>query len=113
MRKFNAFRLKLHRDSSHRAQSTTATTSTLIPHPRSSTIVNTNHTTPTQPITISAPIIHSHEKVVINCKYHPNETYNEEQAAIIVNDNKEKQIVMSEESEKLSDEFNHIDDQVD
>lgn len=111
MRKFNPFRHKLHHDSSHRVKTTSETP---IANTRTSTIVNTDHTTPTQPITISAPIMHRSEKVVINSKYHPNENYNEEQAAITENDNIEEQIVMSKEPEKVSfNEYNQSDDQVD
>jgi hypothetical protein len=101
----------MHRDSSHRTKTTTTTT--LKPNTRSSTTEYSNYSTPTQPIRISAPIINRSDEIVINDKDQPNENSNEEQTANIENDNIEEQISILEESEKMSDEYNHTDDQVD
>ncbi len=105
MRKFNAFRSKLHQESPRRTKS--SITTTLKTNSRS------DNTTPTQPIHISAPIINYREKVVINNKDQCNENPNEEQTTLIENDDIEEQITVSEEPEDMSDESDHIDDQVD
>lgn len=118
MRKFNPFRSKKHHESGNR----TKTTSTLKTNSRSFTTVNTANSTPIEPRNISAPIQHRNisspiincsDKVVINDKDQRNEISNEEQTTIIENDNLEEQISILEEPEKMSDEYNHIDDQVD
>ena len=114
MRKFNAFRSKLHNESSHRPKTTTTTTITALKtNNKSNTIIDTNHTTPTQPITISAPIINRCDKVVIDDKDQSDENLNEEQTSTIEDNNIEEQITLSEEPEKMSDKYNHTDDQVD
>lgn len=109
MRKFNLFRSKLHNQSSHR----TKTTAVLETHTKPYTIISNNITTPTQPITISAPIINRNDHVVIDDKDQPDENPNEEQASSIEDDNSEEEIALSEEPEKMSDEYHHTDDQVD
>ncbi|CAF1047421.1 unnamed protein product [Adineta steineri] len=105
MHKLNLFRSKLHHESSRRTKS-------LRPDSEYYTSINTNKTTPTQPITISAPIINRSDKVAINDKDQSDEYSNEEQIPSIENDNIEEQISLSEEAEKMSGEYNnHIDDQ--
>ncbi|CAF1120218.1 unnamed protein product [Adineta steineri] len=105
MHKLNLFRSKLHHESSRRTKS-------LRPDSEYYTSINTNKTTPTQPITISAPIINRSDKVAINDKDQSDEYSNEEQISSIENDNIEEQISLSEEAEKMSGEYNnHIDDQ--
>lgn len=111
MHKFNPFRLKLHH---HSSQRTKAATPTILQfNSRPYTQAKIDHTEPIQPINISAPIINHNEKVVINDKDPFNENSNEKQAAIIANNNIEEQIVVSEESEKMSDVYHHADHQVD
>ncbi len=110
MRKFNPFRSKVHRDSSQR---TKTTTTTLKNNSRPFTITNTNNTTSNQPISISPPIINYSDKVVINDKDQPDENSDEEQIEIIETDNIEEQIAILQEPEKMSDEYEHTDDQVD
>jgi hypothetical protein len=112
MRKFNPFRSKQNRESSHK---TKTTTTTLKNHSSPHTITNTNNTTPIQPFTISAPIINRGDKVAINDKDQPDENPNEEQTTFIESDNNEdeEEIVVSEDAEKMSDEYDCTDDQVD
>jgi hypothetical protein len=99
MRSFNPFRSKHQHESSHRITTSLKTNST------------SNYTTP---INISAPIINCSDKVVINDKDQSNENPNQEQTIIIENDNIEEQITMLEEEPKdMSDDNDHIDDQVD
>jgi len=108
MRKFNPFRTKTH-ESSHR----TRTSTTLRNNSKSYTSGNTNSSIPTQAFYISSPIINSSDNDVINDRDQLNENPNEEQTPIIENDNIERQISILEEPEKMSDEYNHTDDQVD
>jgi hypothetical protein len=110
MRKFNPFRSKSHRVPTTRE---TKTTSSLKNVSRPYSTVNINPTIPIQPITISAPIINSNDKVVIVDKEQSDETSDEEQTTIIEDDDAKEQLVVSEEPENMSDEFNHTDDQVD
>jgi len=111
MRKFNPFRTKSHHESSHR----TKTSTSLRNNSKSHTSVNTNSSTPTQNFHISSPIINSSDNVVIKDKDQPNEDPNEEQTALIEDDDDdiERQITILEEPGKMSDEYNHTDDQVD
>jgi hypothetical protein len=112
MRKFNPFRSKQNHESSRQTK-TASTITTALKNKITSHHTNTNNTTPLQPFTISAPIINRTDKVVINDKDHLDENSDEEQTPVIESDNNEEQIAILEESEKMSDEYNCTDDQVD
>jgi hypothetical protein len=107
MRKFNVFRSKVHRESSHQTKPTTTLKTNFKPY----TTANIDKTIPTQAITISAPIINSSDKVAIDNKDQSNETSSEEHTS--ESDNTEEEIAKSEEPKIMSDEDNHTDDQVD
>jgi hypothetical protein len=111
MRKFNPFRSKMHHEPAHQPK---ITTSRFTAHGGFPATVNADRTvSSTPPITISAPIINSADKVIIIDKDQPEENPNEEQTSVIDNDNIDEQTVLSEETETLSGEYTHLDDQVD
>ncbi|UJR25177.1 hypothetical protein I4U23_006532 [Adineta vaga] len=119
MHAFNRLRSKIHHDSHHQTKTTSSlspppvTTRKFTTHSDPSTSVNTNNTTPTQSISISAPIIDCRDKVIIIDKDQSNESPNEEQISVVDDDNIDVQIISSEKTEKMSGECTHRDDQVD
>lgn len=114
MHTFNRLRSKLHHESSQPSRTTPASLSTkLTTHFVPSASANSANTTPTQSISISAPIINSNDKVIIIDKDQTNKSRNEEQISVVDDDNIEEQLISSEETEKMSGECTHLDDQVD
>ncbi|CAF1167287.1 unnamed protein product [Adineta ricciae] len=112
MHTFNRLRSKIHHESSHPSRTTPASLSTkLTTHFIPSATADSANTTPTQSISISAPIINSKDKVIIIDKDQTNKSRNEEQISVVDDDNIEEQLISSEETEKMSGECTHLDDQ--
>ena len=109
MRKFNPFRSKLH----HAPERETAATSSSL---KAHSSLNPASVTLSQSITISEPISSPTDKVAIVDPNQAHRQRREDHTASIDDDggdNSGEQVSVSEELEKVADEGDHTDDQVD